>query len=102
MAAVTFASKLKSDGSLALPEEAIEELGIHPGDEVQVRVEAADRASHSEKPAQADLQARFECFFDNLDTLHFEKSAKIVGRDPAEAAFTKSMDEKYLKLGFRP
>ena len=42
MAAVMFASKLKNDGSLTMPKQAVEELGIQPGDDVQVRVEAAN------------------------------------------------------------
>lgn len=41
MAAVTFASRLKDDGSLTIPNHAVEELGLHPGDEVHVRVEPA-------------------------------------------------------------
>ena len=40
MAAIIFASKLNNDDSLTMPRRAIEELGLHPGDEVQVRVEA--------------------------------------------------------------
>ena len=46
MAAVTFASKLKKDGSLTMPKRAAEELGIHPGDSVRVRVEAAGGADN--------------------------------------------------------
>ena len=42
MAEVTFASRLKDDGSLAVPKHAVEELGIRPGDHVRVRVEAAN------------------------------------------------------------
>ena len=40
MAAIIFASKLNNDDSLTIPRRAIEELGLHPGDEVQVSVEA--------------------------------------------------------------
>lgn len=42
MGAVTFASKLGPDGTLAVPQQAVEELGIQPGDEVRVSVEAAN------------------------------------------------------------
>ena len=51
MAAVTFASKLKDDGSLTVPKDAVEELGILPGDRVRVRLESAyDYGDHT-KPA---------------------------------------------------
>ena len=42
MPAVTFASKLNPGGSLTMPKHAVEKLGIHPGDQVWVRVEAAN------------------------------------------------------------
>jgi len=38
MTATTFASRLKKDGSLAVPATAIDALGLHPGDEVQVQL----------------------------------------------------------------
>ncbi len=51
MAAVTFGSKLKNDGSLTMPKQAVEELGIHPGDEVRVRVEAGNENGERTQPA---------------------------------------------------
>src|SRR5205085_8513298 len=42
MAALTFESKLRRDGSLAVPEEVVERLNLHPGDEVRVQIEAAN------------------------------------------------------------
>jgi len=102
MATVTFASKLQNDGSLVMPKEAVEELGLHPGDEVQVRVEVTNRAGHLEKPDQAALQAKFDQFFDHLDTLTFEKPTKFPSGDQAETASAELMDEKYRKLGVKP
>jgi hypothetical protein len=99
MAVVSFAAKLKEDGSLPVPRDAVEELGLHPGDEVQVRLEATHGP---EEPDQATLQARFERFFESLDTLAFEKPARFPTGDLAEAAFAEAMDEKYRKLGFKP
>lgn len=74
MAAVTFASKLKSDGNLTMPKHAVEELGIHPGDYVTVSVELTDdlgrlavsaplakaryKMAHRTKEQIADAQAR--------------------------------------------
>jgi len=53
-----------------------------------VRVEATNGAGRREEPDQAALQAKFERFFDNLDSLTFEKSAKFPDGDQAEAAIT--------------
>lgn len=102
MAAATFASKLKDDGSLFVPSETVKELGLHPGDEVHVQVEAANGAGRIEQPDQAALQAKFERFFNNLDTLTFEKPTTFPDGDQTEAAFTEAMDRKYCKLGFKP
>jgi hypothetical protein len=35
------ASNLQDDGTLTVPQDAVEALGIHPGDPAQVRVESA-------------------------------------------------------------
>jgi bifunctional DNA-binding transcriptional regulator/antitoxin component of YhaV-PrlF toxin-antitoxin module len=101
MTTVTFASKLQDDGSLTIPKEAVEKLGLHPGDEVQVRIEATDETSDLEGPEQAALQAKFDQFFKDLDTLTFEKPTKFPDGDQAETAFTEIMDKKYHKLGFK-
>lgn len=83
MAAVTFASKLNDDGSLAIPREAVEALGLHPGDDVEVRIEAANGAGQRQELDQGALQAKFERFFDNLDTLTFETPTRFPNSDPA-------------------
>ncbi|MCW3096755.1 MAG: hypothetical protein JWL77_2373 [Chthonomonadaceae bacterium] len=101
MTTVTFASKFNEDGSLTIPREVVEKLGLHPGDEVQVRIEATDEANDLEGPEQAALQAKFERFFAELDTLTFEKPTKFPDGDQAETAFTEIMDKKYRKLGFK-
>ena len=101
MATVNFASKLRADGSLTIPREAVDELRLHPGDEVQVRVEAATGVSQEDEGDQATLQAKFERFFEKLDTLTFEKPPSIRRSDRAKASFSEAMDEKYRKLGFK-
>lgn len=101
MAEVTFASKLKNDGSLTIPSEAVDELGLHPGDEVKVRVELTNGVV-SDDEEQAILQAKFDRFFERLDTFTFEKPTPLLNGDAAETAFTEAMDEKYRKLGFKP
>jgi bifunctional DNA-binding transcriptional regulator/antitoxin component of YhaV-PrlF toxin-antitoxin module len=55
MAALTFASTLRSDGSLTIPRQAVEELGIHPGDEVCVRVESKTENNGNSEPTALAL-----------------------------------------------
>ena len=102
MAAITFVSKLKEDSSLTIPREAVEELGLHPGDEVQVQAMTKNGVGQIEESEQGALQAKFERFFDDLDTLLFEKPNRFPNGDQAETAFTEIMDKKYHKLGFKP
>ena len=48
MASIIFAATLQEDGSLTMPKGAADELGLHPGDEVQVRIEMAQlHADHA-------------------------------------------------------
>ncbi len=93
MAAVTFASKLNDDGSLTMPRKAVEELGIHPGEEVQVRVEvttgAADQARYNQTIAELLEEAK-----------RIKREPGIPSSDPHEAEFGEIMKEKYRTQGF--
>ena len=93
MAGVTFASKLKGDDSLTIPKRAVEELGLHPGDEVQVRVEAAN--------GNAD-QAYYDREIANLleEASRLKPEPGNSSSDPHEAAFGEIMKEKFRKQGF--
>jgi bifunctional DNA-binding transcriptional regulator/antitoxin component of YhaV-PrlF toxin-antitoxin module len=44
MATITYTARVQQDGSLALPEEAREQLGLHPGDQVEIRIETTPEA----------------------------------------------------------
>ena len=102
MAGITFASRLKLDGSVTVPVDAVETLGLRPGDSVRVRVEAVGGLGGAEGADQDDLQARLDRFFDALDRQAVEGPALTRDCDPAEAAFVEAMDEKYRRLGFEP
>jgi hypothetical protein len=65
-------------------------------------MQAKNGAGQIEESDQTALQARFECFFVNLDTLTFEKPTVFPNRDSAEVTFTEMMDKKYRQLGFKP
>ena len=91
MAAITFVSKLKEDASLTIPREAVEELGLRPGDEVQLQVKTKNGTSQIEEPDQDALQAKFDRFFDDLDTLTFEKPVPFSNGDQTETAFREIM-----------
>lgn len=101
MAAVTFASKLTEDGSLRLPREAVEALGLYPGDEIQVSVAVTDEP---DSPGESDgnlLQKKFQRFFERLDTLAFERPIPVRNGNAAEDSLMQALDEKYRKLGFK-
>lgn len=101
MTTVTFASKLTKDGSLSIPQQAVEELGLRPGDEVQVNVEVINGANLAEEIEQERLQKRFDAFFDRLETLTFEPPTKPHTEETVESGFGDMMDEKFRKLGFK-
>lgn len=48
MTSINFESKLEADGFLQVPEEAVNELGLHPGDILQVKIECSNH--HGEEP----------------------------------------------------
>ena len=56
MAATTFESTLNAEGLLIVPQTAVEELGLHPGDAVHVRIESApeQKAEAQAKPSALD------------------------------------------------
>src|SRR5438874_9104045 len=50
MSAYTFESKIQSDGSVSVPMEAAEQLDLHPGDPVTVRIETGNGSEHADLP----------------------------------------------------
>lgn len=94
MAAMTFASKLKEDGSFTIPQEAVESLGLHPGDEIQVRIETGDDIVHN----QAYYEGKLAEFLEEAKRLKPEPGKQM--KDPHEAAFGEMLKEKYRKQGF--
>lgn len=102
MSEITCSVQLEDDGSLVIPRKIVEGLGLQPGDQVQVRIEAANGVDPAEDLEQARLQAKFERFFDDMEALVFEKPTEFPHGDQTETAFTEIMDKKYKKLGFKP
>lgn len=45
MPAYTFTARVREDGSLTLPQEAREQLGLQPGDQVSIQIETSAAAS---------------------------------------------------------
>ena len=93
MAAIIFASKLNNDDSLTMPKRAIEELGLQPGDEVQVRVEATN--------GNAD-QNYYDRAIANLleEANRLEPVPGKPSSDPQEATFGEIVKDKLRKQGF--
>ena len=78
------------------------ERNLRSGDELQVRLKMKNGTGHIEGSDQTALQAKFERFFEDLETLTFEKPTQFPSGDQVETAFTEIMDKKYHKLGFKP
>ena len=93
MATMTFASKLQADGSFTIPREAVETLGLHPGDEIQVSIET----SHGALLNQSELQRRAALLFEEADQLKREPGKPLT--DSLEAAWAQGVEEKARKLG---
>ena len=55
MTAITFAGQLAADGSLTVPKEAVDELGLHPGDAVQIHIETMGEQAKLLEPTALDL-----------------------------------------------
>ncbi|HLV81253.1 MAG TPA: AbrB/MazE/SpoVT family DNA-binding domain-containing protein [Chthonomonadaceae bacterium] len=94
MSVVTFSSRLTEDGSFTIPPEAVEQLGIHPGDEIRVRIEAANGM-----PDQAELQRRSAKLFEEDDRTIREPGKPLT--DPYEAAWAQGVEEKARKMGLK-
>jgi len=98
MAAMTFASKLRDDGSFTIPQEAVETLGLHPGDEITVRIETHGAVTIGE-PDQAELQRRAALRFEEADRLAREPGKPL--SDPIEAAWAEGVEEKARRMGLK-
>lgn len=94
MASITFATKLAEDGSFVIPREAIEELGLYPGDEISIRLETTQDA-----PSQEEYERRITLLLEEAKNLETEPGKP--SSDPYEAAFGEIMKEKYRKQGLK-
>jgi bifunctional DNA-binding transcriptional regulator/antitoxin component of YhaV-PrlF toxin-antitoxin module len=98
MAVMTFASKLKDDGTFTIPQEAVETLGLHLGDEITIRIETTDAAYMGERD-QAELQRRAACCFADADSLVREPGKSL--SDPMEATWAAGVEEKARRMGIK-
>ena|SRR5437868_13427944 len=95
MAVMTFASKLNDDGTVTIPQEAVESLGLHPGDEITIRIETTS-GSHFGEPDQEELQRRAALCFEEADCV-VRKPGKPLS-DPLEAAWAVGVEEKACRI----
>jgi bifunctional DNA-binding transcriptional regulator/antitoxin component of YhaV-PrlF toxin-antitoxin module len=99
MAAMTFASKLNEDGSVIIPQEALDTLKLHPGDEIKIRIEGANGNSLSDQPDQAALQRKARRLFEAADRVAREPGQQLT--DPQEAEWAQGVEEKARKMGLK-
>ena len=96
MEVMTFASKLKEDGTITIPREAVDTLGLHPGDEITIRIETKSGSRFGE-PDQAELQRRAALCFEEADGIVREPGKSL--SDPMEAAWASGVEEKARRMG---
>jgi antitoxin component of MazEF toxin-antitoxin module len=94
VAGVTFASTLKEDGSFIIPEEAVDSLGLHPGDEIRVHIETAGLSSHN----QAYYEQKLTELIQEADRI--KCSSAIQTTENTASTFGELLKEKYRKQGF--
>ena len=99
MAAMTFESKLKEDGSFLIPNEAVETLGLHPGDEIKVRIETSNGIPLTDHFDQRELHRRARLLFKEADQLIREPAKPFT--DPLEAAWAEGVEEKARRMGIK-
>ena len=99
MGVITFSSRLKDDGIVVVPVEAVETLEIHSGDEIQVRIEGANGTAELAWLDQAELQRRAALLFHQADSLAREPGMPL--SDPPEAAWAEGVAEKARRAGLK-
>ena len=60
MTAISYIGRVQEDGTLSLPQDAQEILGLHPGDEVQVRLSSNVQEAPPQKPSEKARAALHE------------------------------------------
>lgn len=96
MAGISFASRLKEDGSVVIPQEAVETLGLHPGDEISVRIET-NGASPNAGIDPSELRRRAAIRFAEADILVREPAPPL--SDPLEISWAAGVEEKARRMG---
>jgi antitoxin component of MazEF toxin-antitoxin module len=99
MAAVTFAARFAADGSLTIPDEAVETLKLNPGDEITVRLETGVGVPETEQLTQDEYLRRITRLFEEADTLVREPGKPLT--DPYEAAWAAGVEEKARRIGLK-
>ena len=99
MAAVTFAAEFASDGSVKIPQEAVEKLRLHPGDEVTVRLETGVHVSVNESITQDEWRERLQRLYEEGDKVPREPGKPLT--DPYEAAWAAGVEEKARRMGIK-
>ncbi|HET6382426.1 MAG TPA: hypothetical protein VFJ58_03460 [Armatimonadota bacterium] len=93
MSGVTFAARIGDGGLLRVPEAAMKQLDLRPGDEVRVRIDGEQTDDR-----QARLQQAIADIVKQAQQLVPEPAP--ASADPCEAAFGEIVRLKYRKQGF--
>lgn len=94
MRPITLAVRASEDGTLTIPRGVVESLGLRPGEEAEIRLEAdiTDRLADS-----LDITDAITRLFHESDELVPEPGAPLT--DPLEATWGAGVEAKYRAMG---
>ena len=96
MAEIIFAARFADNGSVTIPQEAVEALKLLPGDEINVRIEVP-AILDSEQADQVELHRRLERLLQEAD--HVVRVPCKPLTDPFEASWAAGVEEKARRMG---
>ncbi len=96
MTAVTVAVTASDDGTLTIPKHVAEALGLYPGQEAELVVEARNGRMDAESP---DYDSILDSLFAETDNLVLEPGKPLT--DPYEAQWGAAVEDKFRKMGLK-
>jgi len=99
MASLTLAAKVSEVGNVIVPEEAIDALGLRPGDDIRILIEGVATSTEADNALQAELRQKLTSRLEEAHALKREPFKPFT--DPLEAEWAKGVEEKARRMGLK-
>ena len=99
MASLTLAAKVEKDGCVIVPVEAVDALGLQPGDDIRIRIEGVGPDTQADDAVQAELHRKLQVLLDEAHKLQREPCKPFT--DPLEAEWARGVEEKARRMGLK-